>query len=351
MAGKRRGAVTQVQVAERVIREALSNGPMMAADVRALCDEAGCKRNAINSAAANLGIAYRKVGRFFEWSLPSDVDPTEYKTVDGIPTRMPVTVPDGELRDDTPFRLPPGRIGIIGDVHVPYHHVYTENGVLMGAYVDAITNLRDEGIDTLLINGDFMDFYALSFHEKDRSRRNLAWEIDCGRRMIAHLREWFGSTVRIIYREGNHEERWWRYIQSKADEFKEVDDFQFASVMRLHDHGIEWVDGRRTMQAGQLWVEHGHEFFGSGGVLPARNYLLKAMDNVLVNHVHRTSEFYYSRPHGSTIAGYSVGCLCDLNPWWFPRNNWTHGYAIVDIDPSGTFKVDNRIILSDRVAA
>lgn len=344
MAGRPKGEVSDTARAEQLLREQLAHGPAMAAGIIETCKAMGIERGPLSDARKNLNVHAVKVGKGWEWSLPGGEAQPQYTMVDGLPVAVEHTLPAGELRDDTVYNLT-GAIGIIGDVHAPFHHVKVDNGVLSGAYVEALGGLRDAGITTLLINGDFIDFYALSFHERDRSKRNLVWEIECARQMLAHLRAFFGPDVRIIYREGNHEERWWRYIQAKADEFKDVDDFQLASVLRLKNHNIEWIDGRCKVKAGELWLEHGHEFFGSGGVVPARNYLLKAMDNVLVNHVHRASEFYFRKPHGGVIAGFSVGCLCDVNPWWFARNNWTHGYAVVRVSDDGTFTVDNRIIL------
>ncbi len=297
--------------------------------------------------------------------MPSD-GPREKHLITDDGLVVPVSHPDddlieGDLRNDKVCELPAGRIGIISDVHVPYQHVTADK---QGAYITALKMLRDAEIDHLVINGDYIDFYALSRHERDKGRRDLAWEIQAARSMLRHLRNYFGYNVRIIYREGNHEERWWKYLvaDAKSDtasmlsaiaradghEAADLGALKYAdlpTVLRLPDLGIEWVDGRQRMTAGHLNIDHGHEFYGSGGVMPARAYMLKTMDNILVGHVHKTSEFTYSRPlDNSVIGGWSVGCLCDLNPWWFPRNNWNWGCAWVDVRTDGVFTVTNRII-------
>jgi hypothetical protein len=44
-----------------------------------------------------------------------------------------------------------------------------------------------------------------------------------------------------------------------------------------------------------------------------------------------------------------MGCLCDLNPHYAPRNHWNHGVVTVDLDKTGEFTVSNRIIINGRV--
>lgn len=254
-------------------------------------------------------------------------------------------IPDGDLRKRIEVQLT-GKVGIISDVHAPYHHAWkAEDGSPQGAYYTALRELKEAGITTLLINGDFVDWYALSFHEKVEGRRDLVWEIDVARQMIAHLRRWFGPTVRIVYREGNHEERWARYIARNAPDFSGVTDLELPSVLRLSANNVEWVSGRAYVRCGKLWVDHGHEWFGGGGVNPARNIRIKAGDNMAVSHFHRTSSDLFREINGSHIAGWSIGCLCDLNPHYLSRNQWNHGYMIVTVQPDGKFEVDNRFIL------
>jgi hypothetical protein len=52
-----------------------------------------------------------------------------------------------------------GRVGILSDVHVPYHDEV--------AVLAAVHHLAELGLDALLLNGDIGDFYALSRWIKD----------------------------------------------------------------------------------------------------------------------------------------------------------------------------------------
>lgn len=262
-----------------------------------------------------------------------------------VPGVEPAQLMEGHLREDVVVGVESESVGIISDAHWPFHDLrHDGHGNYHGAYLTAIEALREQGIGTLILNGDMMDCFHLSSHEKIEARRDWKWELDVTRAMLKHLREFFGDKVRIIYREGNHEERFARYMAKHAKELTGV--YDLSELMHLREHGIEWVGGRAKVTIGKLWVDHGHEWFGGGGVSPARNYRMKAFDNVLVGHVHKTSQDLFRRPLGGDfIAGWSVGCLCDLNPHYAPRNNWNHGFAHVQLGKGGTFTVSNRTII------
>lgn len=257
---------------------------------------------------------------------------------------------EGTLREDIVCELRPGKIGVISDAHWPFHDLRRDSdGNFYGSYLTAIEKLRESGIDTLVLNGDMMDLFHLSKHEKLEAKRNWKWELDVSRAMLKHLREFFGDKVRIVYREGNHEERFKRYIADKAKELEDA--VNLTEMLGLDALRIEWVSDRAKITAGGLYIDHGHEYFGGGGLVnPARNFFLKTFDNILVGHVHKKSEAIIRRPlDGSYMQAHSIGCLCDLNPRYAPRNQWTHGFALVELDKHGEFTLHNRIIMNGKV--
>jgi predicted phosphodiesterase len=274
-------------------------------------------------------------------------EPVQVGAVFGGAPKAPMIA--GELRDENVTDITSSRIGIISDAHWPFHDLRQDNdGNFYGAYLTAIEWLKEQKIGTLILNGDMLDCFNLSSHEKIERKRSWKWELDVSRAMIKHLREFFGDKVRIVYREGNHEERFKRYLAGKAKELE--GSIWLEELLGLREHGIEWVQDRDKIVAGKLWIDHGHEWFGGGGVNPARNYRMKAVDNVLVGHVHKTSTDLFRKPlDGSFIAGWSVGCLCDLNPRYAPRNNWNHGVALVELEADGNFTVHNKVILQGKV--
>lgn len=89
------------------------------------------------------------------------------------------------------------RVGVLSDIHVPYHSP--------GAVEAAVNQLKANNIDTLIINGDFADFYAISRHDKS-PERDFPAELRMVREMLAYLRASF-PKAKIIAKEGNHEFR------------------------------------------------------------------------------------------------------------------------------------------------
>jgi predicted phosphodiesterase len=256
---------------------------------------------------------------------------------------------EGDLREDVVCIINPGKVGIISDAHWPFHDLRKDSaGNFYGAYWTAINNLREWGVDTLVMNGDMMDVFHLSKHEKIEAKRDWGWELDVARSMLRHLREFFGPDVRIIYREGNHEERFAAYIARKAAELKGT--IHLNEMLHLQELNIEWYKERAKMKAGNMYIDHGHEYFGSGGgINPARSYMLKAFDNLIVGHVHKTKNEVKRRPiDGSYIQVYTTGCLCDLNPHYASRPDWNHGYGELTVKDDGSFVFNNRYIMDGK---
>lgn len=294
----------------------------------------------------NLAKKIREVGEAYDAMVKPEA---EYGYVFGMNQKQEESLPLGALRDDIVCELRPARIGIISDAHWPFHDLRKDSsGHFYGGYITALDSLKEAGIDALILNGDMMDLFHLSKHEKIEAKRNWKWELDVSRAMLKHIREHFGDKVRIIYREGNHEERFKRYIASKA---KELEDSIFLDEMLdLRNMNIEWVQARAKMKAGKLYIDHGHEYFGGGQVNPSRSYLLKTFDNIVLGHVHKKSESIVRRPlDGSYVQAHTIGCLCDLNPHYAPRNQWTHGFGIIELDKSGDFTLHNKIIMNGQV--
>ncbi len=96
------------------------------------------------------------------------------------------------------FVFPTGckTLGIIGDVHIPYQ----DNDAIEVAF----TKMEEEGIDSLYINGDLLDFYQLSFHEKDPRMVHFKQEIEAGRQFLDYCRSRF-PNIPIYLIPGNHE--------------------------------------------------------------------------------------------------------------------------------------------------
>ena len=221
-------------------------------------------------------------------------------------------------------------LGVFGDVHIPFHD---------NTAIEVMFNkFEEENIDAMLINGDLLDFYQLSFHEKDPRQVHFKDEIEMGKEFLAYTRDRFPG-IPIYYIPGNHENRFERYLRIKASELLDMDEFRLDVILHLGEYRIEYLDFRSKISFGDYVIEHGDKIPGAGGVVPARTLLMRLKSNSIVNHFHKSSESsqrVYGVGEPTTIKGYSLGCLCDLQPEYMEINEWNHGFAIMH-------KVKNKI--------
>lgn len=223
---------------------------------------------------------------------------------------------------------------ILGDIHVPYHDVkFIEVAVAHG---------KKYGSDLILLNGDIMDCYATSRWETDPRQRNFPRERDKTVELLKFIRQEF-PKARIVYKLGNHEERYERYMMLKAPELLDMPEFSFDKLLGLASIGIECVRDKRPIMLGKLAVLHGHEyrFAIQNPVGPARGLYMRANVNALCNHFHRSNSYTKKSLDDKVITCWSVGCGCDLHPEYLPLNDWNLGFARVEIDKAGAFRVDN----------
>lgn len=231
---------------------------------------------------------------------------------------------------------------VLSDIHFPYHDDV--------ALSTALRYGRDNKADFILLNGDIADFFSISFWEKDPRERNFAAEVQGVQSFLGIIREGF-PKARIVYKLGNHEERFIRYMSVKAPELLGIPDFEFKNLFRLDDLGIELVDGMRPVQLGKLNVLHGHEykFNISNPVNPARGFFLRAKVHCMGGHLHQSSQHSEKNLEGKVVSTWSTGCLCDLHPDYRPLNPWNHGFAFVEVYKDGMFDVRNLTILNGKI--
>jgi len=232
------------------------------------------------------------------------------------------------------------RIGILSDIHFPYHS--------LESLTVAISHLKSQNIDCLYLNGDIMDFYSISRHEKDKDLRDFKREVDMSRDFLKKLRDLF-PTIPIYYKLGNHEQRWARSLQLQAEEFAQIHDLQFEIFFNLDKLQFNLVEDWQGMEMGDLLVCHGHELYGAGGVNPSQNLMNKTLCNTLMGHVHRTSTTQKKTAFKTYINTYSTGCLTVLSPKYMPFSMHNHGFAIVRIN-EGKSEVENIMIKDGKIS-
>lgn len=264
------------------------------------------------------------------------------QTIKEIPERPrnPYNLPKSEEADYLPYKVEGKKILILSDIHIPYHSI--------DALTAAFDYAKKEKPDTIILNGDTLDFYGLSRFMKDPRKRDFAYELDTFKQFIEILKGIF--KARIIYKLGNHCARYEHYLMMKAHELIGVEEFEFANILKARAEGIEIVGDKTIMKAGSLNIIHGHEF-GNGAFSPvniARGLYMKGKTSAIQGHNHQTSEHTESDMNGKVVTTWSLGCLSELHPAYMPLNKWNHGFAIVHVDGED-FEVHNKRIFNSKV--
>jgi predicted phosphodiesterase len=251
-------------------------------------------------------------------------------------------LPESKAKPWVRFEIGPGKILVLSDIHVPFHDPTALEAAL--AHGDKVKP------DVVLLNGDAVDFHSISRFLCNPEERDLAGELAAIRGLLGHLRARF-KRARIVYKLGNHEERWWAYLWGKAPELLGCSFATFEALIEAEKYGVEVVQDGRIIMAGKLPILHGHEWRGgiSTPVNPARGAFLKAIACVMQGHLHRSSEHSETDLDDRLISTWSTGCLCDLKPAYARINRWNHGFATIDVDRSGAFEVSNKRILKGDV--
>jgi predicted phosphodiesterase len=217
----------------------------------------------------------------------------------------------------------------LGDFHVPFHDDKTIRNVVQ------VVN-RYIRPDIVILLGDVMDFYSLSFYDKDPSRAyNLDGEIGVARGFLRWLSEQFSYAERL-YLVGNHEQRLMRYLWRKAPELHNLNELSLSNLLKLDECEIRLVVDKETgMPADRIrirdnfWVVHGHivrKYAGASAVAMIQEYF----SNGVSGHTHRLAFVCHRDKSGRTLGWIENGCLCTLNPEYVYNPNWQQGFSFVD---------------------
>jgi predicted phosphodiesterase len=188
----------------------------------------------------------------------------------------PLDLPPSQESDYKPFKLPTNHndILLLSDIHVPYHNIQ--------ALTLALKYGLEHEVNTILLNGDIIDFYAISRFEKDPRKRNFGHEVLMTRQFLATLRKLFPNAA-IYYKCGNHDVRYDHYIMRNAPDLLGMDEFNFESLMKLDELNITFIPDKQIIHAGNLTILHGHELGASvfSPVNIARGLFLRAKSDAL----------------------------------------------------------------------
>lgn len=156
-------------------------------------------------------------------------------------------------------------------------------------------------------------------------------------------------SARIDYIEGNHERRveTWCVTQTlRHSRDAEMLRRAFAPefLLGLQHRGIRYyrqgefyddlpVPG--VIRRGKCYFTHG---FTTAKHATA-SAQIKTAGNIVFGHTHRAQSDITRRLGVGTVGAWNPGCLCELQPLWNHTSptEWTHGYAVQLVAPSGEF--------------
>lgn len=260
--------------------------------------------------------------------------------MNGERPKNPWKLPESEEAKYEPYILKAKRLAVLSDIHVPYHSVE--------AITAAFDKIAEEKPDAILLNGDTVDFYGLSRFMKDSRKRSVAHELQALNEFLDVLQQ-FGA--KIIYKLGNHDERYEHFLMHKAPELLGIPEFKFENLLKAGERGMAVVGEKRIIKANKLNIIHGHEYpsvFSPVNI--ARGLYMKGKVSAMQGHNHAVSEHTETDMNGEIVTTWSVGCLCELNPAYMPLNKWSHGFAMVDLSDNGKdFEVRNYRIYKGKI--
>lgn len=196
------------------------------------------------------------------------------------------------------------KIAFLSDIHLPFE--YTN---LLNASLEII---KDEKIDTLVLGGDIVDFYNVASWTIDKTALKITEEFDYVFEFLSKIRKMFPKQE-ILYIEGNHEERFIKFIFKKADVFAPLiqRELSIPSILQLDKFNIEYKN--EPFPIGKLFYLHGHEKKTMGQIVHIALTTLRWLNRSFIcGHFHRFNMFIQREVEKSVKGGFTNGTFLNL---------------------------------------
>jgi len=223
-------------------------------------------------------------------------------------------------------------------------------------FLETIFQLKPK---TIILNGDTMDFLAISKYPKDMKHN---WSLQTERvEYHAFLDELINISggAEIFETVSNHSGqsiggRWRRYLADRIGELaclpEITETLSYENVfMGDYKNRIKHVD---YVDLNGLIVTHGETVRKNGGA-SARGEIDKWHTSILHGHTHRIGATCQRIPtiagrEEKQLIGIEGGCLCDLKALYGSAMNWQQGFNIVSL-AEDTFGVE-QVYINNGVA-
>lgn len=227
---------------------------------------------------------------------------------------------------------------IIGDLHHPYHSQRCV--ALLFSFLEWLKP------ETIILNGDIIDFYALSRFDKNPKRiTSLQQDVDITVDFIKNIRHIL-PDVEVIYLEGNHETRLDRWLV-KHPEVSSLRALSVQNLLELDHYGIEYIKYDDWFYRHNFLFHHG-DIVRQKSAYTANFQMDKWRVSGICNHTHRLGASYLTT-FGFEGVWYENGCLCQRHQEYTSGvNNWQQGFSVFHWDNvTRQYKVDQNKILEE----
>lgn len=245
---------------------------------------------------------------------------------------------------------------VIPDTH-NYHGDDSTRLDWLGQYIE------DQQPEVIFIMGDWWDMNSINYFDKYGTLRKegekISLDIDAGMNAIRRIFYTYQGAnekrakqkkklyvPRIIFIEGNHEDRLNRFINDNP--LLEGLLCTVKDILHTHMPGIEWVPYGKSIEVDDILYTH--ILFSGGRPISGRvntcGDALKLVDKSIVFvHTHRLEWKQFMRlGSNKLITAFNAGCFIKTQPKYVEASNpnWWSGVSMLEPDGEGNF--DMKII-------
>lgn len=221
---------------------------------------------------------------------------------------------------------------------IPDTHYPIQDNVIIDKLLDQV--IPRERPNLIVHLGDLLDFALISRFTTDPRRAiGVGQEIGYAREFFSRLRK-KAPRARIIFKEGNHEERLPKFLKSKAAELLGLSELELPELFHCKKNKVEYFDANTTCQIGNLLITHGWHVRGKAGY--SAMGALECTDKVcgISGHTHRTAKV--SKYNRWWIECGHIGSA-DPNKWEYMKDkptDWQRSFAFGYMMEDGTWDLN-----------
>lgn len=237
--------------------------------------------------------------------------------------------PSKPRREARPHRSTKSKVvAIVSDIHFDQHDTVAWRAFRKWH--------KDTKPDTLVILGDFVDFGMLSHYvQESKAPLNAVPQI---KMFVKEANELKKECERLIVMEGNHDERWLKYIAGALPYvIKDALGLTLKDQCRYQglSHDVEWVRegiGMSGLKVGQFLLRHGHRQSGrfGGGKHLAANKIMKSMGQCEVFGHHHRAQMFCQTAGDRTAIAISNPCMTREHDYAVGAD-WQRGFTILEL--------------------